>query len=63
MEASELIFTDESGTYLTHFRDLDPERQRPLAHLSDLETLLSRVKLQCVQLPSFRPKQPGTEKG
>jgi hypothetical protein len=34
MEASELIFTDDSGTYMTQFRDLDPERQRPLAQPS-----------------------------
>lgn len=58
MEASELIFTDESGTYLTQFRDLDPERQRPLAHLSDLETLISSVKQQCVQVLPGRVQLP-----
>lgn len=58
MEASELIFTDESGTYITQFRDLDPERQRPLAQRSDLETLVSSVKMQCVQLLPGRVQLP-----
>lgn len=61
MEASELIFTDDSGTYITQLRDLDPERQRPLSQLSDLETLTSTVMQQCAQILPGRVQLPAQE--
>jgi hypothetical protein len=61
MEASELIFTDDSGTFITQFRDLDPERQQPLTNLSDLETLTSTIMQQCVQILPGRVQLPPQE--
>src|ERR1700687_1175118 len=52
--ASELIFTDDDGTYLTQLRDLDPqdilEGNRP----ADLAALFERVKRHCVRLATRR---------
>lgn len=59
--ASEIIFTDDDGTYLTQLRDLDP--QDLLANDAPLElgAILGRMKRHCVMLSPGRttvPAQP-----
>ena len=55
--ASELIFTDDSGTYLTKYRDLDPEAfARPLQ--GEPGELIALVKEHCVKLSDGRATVP-----
>ena len=59
--ASELIFTDDDGTYLTQLRDLDPQDILDGKPPSDLAALFDRVKQHCVKLAPQRvtvPAQP-----
>ena len=59
--ASELIFTDDDGTYLTQLRDLDPQDILEGKQPSDLAGLFARVKQHCVKLAPGRvtvPAQP-----
>lgn len=56
--ASELIFTDDDGTYLTRFRDLDPRDLLADDKPTDLGAILGRVKEHCVQLAPGRVTVP-----
>jgi hypothetical protein len=59
--ASELIFTDDDGTYLTQLRDLDPQDILDGKQPADLAALFDRVKRHCVKLAPERatvPAQP-----
>src|SRR5271170_5314217 len=48
--ASELIFTDDSGTYMTQFRDLDAQRLAEFGEAGDLTGMIERVRSHCVKL-------------
>jgi len=59
--ASELVFSDDDGTWLTQLRDLDPQDLLEGHPPSDLIALLARVKKHCVRLAPGRvtvPAQP-----
>ena len=43
IHASELLFTDDSGAYITQFRDLAPQRLQELQSAADFETLTERT--------------------
>src|SRR5215216_2393574 len=58
IETSELIVTDDAGTFITRFRDLDPTRLRELQTASDLGALLTRVQENCVRLGQGRVELP-----
>jgi hypothetical protein len=50
IETSELIVSDDAGTFITRFRDLDPTRVREVQQASDLGELVARVKAHSVGL-------------
>jgi|YelNatPaOPRAMG01_1025707.scaffolds.fasta_scaffold08630_8 hypothetical protein len=56
--ASELIFTDDEGTYLTRLRDLDPQTLLEGQPVTDLSALVERVKRHCVRLSPARVTVP-----
>src|SRR5581483_2714876 len=59
--ASELIFSDDDGTWLTRLRDLDADDLLGGQAPTDFAALLNRVKQHCVQLAPGRvtvPAQP-----
>jgi hypothetical protein len=58
IETSELIVSDDAGTFITRFRDLDPLRLRELQTASDMGALLTRVRENCVQLDPARVELP-----
>ena len=58
IETSEMIVTDDAGTFITRFRDLDPERLREFQTTSDIEALLARVEANCVRLADGRVQFP-----
>lgn len=58
ISASELIFTDDQGTYLTQLRDLDPQDFLEGHPPGELGALLDRVKRHCVMLTPTRATVP-----
>lgn len=61
VHSSELLFTDDSGTYITQFRDLAPEKWREFSEAPDLEAMMARVLTHCRKLADGRttiPRQP-----
>jgi hypothetical protein len=58
IETSELIVTDDAGTFITRFRDLDPTRLQEFQTASDIGALLARVQENCVQLGPGRIELP-----
>ncbi len=56
--ASELIFTDDDGTYLTQLRDLDPQDLLEGQGPTDLGAILGRVKRYCVRIAPGRVMVP-----
>jgi hypothetical protein len=58
IHASELLWTEDSGTYITQFRDLAPEEQQEFHRAADLETLLERARRHTVQLSNARAVLP-----
>ncbi len=58
IHASELMWTDDSGTYITQFRDLDAESQRKLVEARDLNALMERSRNHIVQLSPHRVALP-----
>lgn len=56
--ATELIFTDDDGTYLTQLRDLDPQDLLEGDAPTNLGALLGRVKRHCVKLAPGRATVP-----
>lgn len=56
--ASELLFTDESGTYITQFRDLDPDNLQQFQSISDIDHLVEYAKKHIVQLSPHRVEIP-----
>jgi hypothetical protein len=56
--ASEMIFTDDEGTYLTQFRDLDPQEILGTNQPTDFAALFEGVKRHCVKLASGRTSVP-----
>jgi hypothetical protein len=55
--ASELFFIDDTGTYLTQFRDLEPEAHKhPLA--SEGDDLFAMVQANCVKISDERVSVP-----
>ena len=60
IETSELIVTDDAGTFITSFRDLDPMRLQELQAASDLGELLRRADTHCTRLSDGRVQLPAT---
>jgi hypothetical protein len=60
IETSELIVTDDAGTFITRFRDLDPMRLQELQAASDLGELLRRADTHCTRLSDDRVQLPAT---
>ena len=60
IETSELIVTDDAGTFITRFRDLDPMRLQELQAASDLGELLRRADTHCTRLSDGRVQLPAT---
>lgn len=58
IHASELMWTDDAGTYITQFRDIEPEAQQNLAESTDLETLVARSRKHIVQISPRRVVLP-----
>src|SRR5215203_4975864 len=58
IETSELIVTDDAGTFITHFRDLDPTRLQEFQTASDIGALLARVRENSVRLGPGRIELP-----
>ena len=58
IETSELIVTDEGGTFITRFRDLDPARLQEVQGVTDLGELVTRVDEYCVHLFDGRVELP-----
>lgn len=54
IETAELIVSDDAGTFITRFRDLDPQRLREVEETADLETLVGRVGEHCARLADGR---------
>jgi hypothetical protein len=54
IETSELIVSDDAGTFITRFRDLDPARLREFQSAADFAALLARVQENCVRLAAGR---------
>lgn len=57
----ELIVSDDAGTFITRFRDLDPSRVRELQGAADLPELIRRVGAHCVRLAEGRVALPAAE--
>jgi hypothetical protein len=58
IETAELIVSDESGTFITRFRDLDPARLREVQDATDLGGLVARVNEHCIRLSDNRVELP-----
>jgi hypothetical protein len=58
VHSSELIFTDDSGTYITQFRDLDPQKWREFGEAADLDGMMERVRAHCTKLRDDRATVP-----
>src|SRR5215218_2861923 len=58
IETSELIVSDDAGTFITRFRDLDPARLQELQAASDLDELLQRADTHRVRLAEGRIELP-----
>ena len=58
VHSSELLITDDSGSYITQFRDLDPTRQREYADAQDLDRLVEVARQQIVRLAPGRVTIP-----
>src|SRR5215217_684430 len=58
IETSELIVSDDAGTFITKFRDLDPARLQELQAASDLDELLRRAERHCTRLGGGRIQLP-----
>ena len=56
--ASELLIIDDSGTLMTQFRDLDAQRLQEFGQVSDLDSMIARVREHCVQLSESRAEVP-----
>jgi hypothetical protein len=54
IETSELIVSDDAGTFITRFRDLDPAQLQELQSAADLGELLRRAERQCTRLAAGR---------
>jgi hypothetical protein len=57
----ELIVSDDAGTFITRFRDLDPRRLRELQSAADLQELVGRVADNCVRLAAGRVALPAVD--
>lgn len=57
-EGSELLIADDSGTYITRFRELDPSAIREYRGQSDLGRLLGIVRDHTVKIGTERPDLP-----
>ena len=57
-QGSELLVTDDSGSYITRFRDLDPEAIREYQGLDDLERLIAIVDANLVRISDKRVELP-----
>jgi len=58
IHASELIFTDDSGTFLTQFRDLDAQSLSEFGQAGDLAPMIERARRHCVKLADGRVEVP-----
>lgn len=58
VHSSELIVTDDSGTYMTQLRDLDPAGWREFDGESALHAVMDRVMSHCVKLAEGRVTVP-----
>jgi hypothetical protein len=58
IHASELLWTDDTGAYITQFRDLSPDQQREFHEAADLDALLNRAREHIVQVCPQRVTVP-----
>jgi hypothetical protein len=58
IETAELIVTDDAGTFLTQFRDVDPARLQLLAEAADVPPLIEWVDNHCIRLAEGRIEVP-----
>jgi hypothetical protein len=58
IETAELIVTDDAGTFITRFRDLDPARLQEVQEATDLGKLVARVDAHSVRLFAGRVQLP-----
>ena len=56
----EMIVSDDAGTFMTRFRDLDAERMREIQSSSDLQRFLDAVMTHTVKLSNTRVDLPAT---
>lgn len=56
--ASELLWTDDSGSYITQLRDLSPDDQREFREIDDLDRLLAKLERHIVKLSDQRVTLP-----
>lgn len=56
--SSELVVTDDAGSFITQLRDVDPERLRELHDAADLPTLVARLERHLVRLTAGRVVVP-----
>jgi hypothetical protein len=58
IHASELMWTDDSGAYITQFRDLAPDKQQEFQTAADLESLIEKAQQHIVKLSDNRVVLP-----
>lgn len=58
IETAELIVSDDNGSFITQFRDLQPEGLRELHTARDIPELIARVNANCVHLFDGRVDLP-----
>jgi hypothetical protein len=58
IHASDLIWIDDSGAYLTQFRNLRPDQLQELNSTSDLEVLFEKARKHIVQITDRRVEIP-----
>ncbi|MBI2321410.1 MAG: hypothetical protein HYU88_04795 [Chloroflexi bacterium] len=56
--SSELVVTDDAGSFITQLRDVDPQRLRELHDAADLPTLMARAERHLVRLTAGRVAVP-----
>lgn len=58
VHSSELVVTDDSGTYITQFRNLDPQAWKEFGAAADLDGMMARVRAHCIKLRDDRTTVP-----
>ncbi len=58
IHASEMLWTDDSGAYITQFRDLSPDEQQEFHAATDLDALIEKARRHIVKLSDKRVTLP-----